>query len=189
MGGSGSSRWGSYTPKTTVEQCYSLTVSDLNKAGAFNYHYITGWIGYPSDTFPDTNRFTVFLEIGYTESGARLLALSYWVNGVNERIEVPVVIQFTRPQFGGVRRWFTCPLSVNDEACGRRVGKLYLLPPGARYFGCRRCHDLVYSSSQEHDKTKDLFLRNPQALVEEITKPRHERKFKAVKAFLDLFKP
>jgi hypothetical protein len=34
---------------------------------------------------------------------------------------------------------------------GRRVGKLYL-PDGARYFGCRRCHDLTDTSTQEARK-------------------------------------
>jgi hypothetical protein len=35
----------------------------------------------------------------------------------------------------------------NGRECGRRVGKLYL-PPRARDFGCRRCHNLIYRSSQ-----------------------------------------
>jgi hypothetical protein len=62
-----------------------------------------------------------------------------------------VEVTSTVPRFGGLRWWFVCPLSVNGNECGRRVGKLYL-PDGARYFGCRRCHDLVYRSSQEARK-------------------------------------
>ncbi|MFH2063161.1 MAG: hypothetical protein ABIJ46_03335 [bacterium] len=47
----------------------------------------------------------------------------------------------TRPNYGGVRWWFVCPLSRNGRACDRRVGVLYL---GGRYFGCRRCYRLPY---------------------------------------------
>jgi hypothetical protein len=31
------------------------------------------------------------------------------------------------------------------------VGKLYL-PPGGRYYGCRHCYDLTYTSCQESHK-------------------------------------
>jgi hypothetical protein len=34
------------------------------------------------------------------------------------------------------------------------VSKLYM-PPGERYFLCRHCYGLAYSSSQEHDKRRD----------------------------------
>ena len=32
--------------------------------------------------------------------------------------------------------------------CSRRAAKLHL-PPGARYFACRRCYDLTYTSCQD----------------------------------------
>lgn len=65
-----------------------------------------------------------------------------------EDIQLPVRFDVTPTQFGGERPWFICPLVVREVPCGRRCTKLYL-PPGARYFGCRRCHDLTYASSQE----------------------------------------
>jgi hypothetical protein len=43
------------------------------------------------------------------------------------------------------------------------VGKLYL-PKGGRYYGCRDCCRLTYTSCQEHDKRVDVFLRNREAL-------------------------
>jgi hypothetical protein len=49
----------------------------------------------------------------------------------------------TQPHFGGQRFWFRCE-------CGRRAGRLYL-PTGETFFRCRRCHDLTYQSSQEHN--------------------------------------
>ena len=42
--------------------------------------------------------------------------------------------------------------------CGARVKKLYL-PPGTRYFGCRRCHDLTYESVQTHGTRVEAYLR------------------------------
>ena len=44
------------------------------------------------------------------------------------------------------------------------MGKLYL-PPGARYFGCRRCHELTYRSCQEHDGRVSALRRNPEQLA------------------------
>jgi hypothetical protein len=43
------------------------------------------------------------------------------------------------------------------------VAKVYL-PLGGRYYGCRHCHGLTYTSCQEHDKRADLLRRNPEAL-------------------------
>jgi len=37
---------------------------------------------------------------------------------------------------------------VNDEACARRVRKLYL-PPDEKYFGCTRCYQLKYESRRD----------------------------------------
>ena len=47
--------------------------------------------------------------------------------------------------FGGSRGFFVCPL--DKKGCLQRVTRLYL-PPGAAYFGCRKCHDLTHSSAQ-----------------------------------------
>ncbi|MBW3599539.1 MAG: hypothetical protein KY475_19980 [Planctomycetes bacterium] len=52
-------------------------------------------------------------------------------------------------------RW---SLVVRGVACQRRAGKLYL-PPGAKYFGCRTCHDLTYRSSQEAHQAERLFAQ------------------------------
>ena len=49
-----------------------------------------------------------------------------------------------------------CPLVVDNVPCGRRAAKLHL-PPRARYFGCRQCHGLTYTSCQESHKDDALF--------------------------------
>jgi hypothetical protein len=65
----------------------------------------------------------------------------------------PARLAPSHPRFGGLRWWFICPLTVNGVACGRRVGKLYLL---GRYYGCRHCHGLTYTSCQESHKYDGL---------------------------------
>jgi hypothetical protein len=47
-------------------------------------------------------------------------------------------------------------LGAGGPPCGRRVGKLYL-PPCGRYFGCRHCYRLTYTSCQESHKYDDLY--------------------------------
>ena len=80
------------------------------------------------------------------------------------QIDYKVSLVTTQPHFGGLRWWFACP----NAQCGRRVSKLYR-PPGEDYFLCRHCHNLVYRSSQEHDKKMDGYLRlrrlSPEALM------------------------
>jgi hypothetical protein len=90
-----------------------------------------------------------------------LVRLFYTVGSPGEALDYRVGLVTTRPQFGGLRWWFVCPLVVNGLPCGGRVAKLYLC---GRYFGCRRCHGLTYTSCQEHDKRVDAFLRNPEAI-------------------------
>jgi hypothetical protein len=97
-------------------------------------------------------------SIGYrvtrNDYGVRIILHYRWRD--SESIAIPVHVQTTPTQFGGERSWFTCPLIVRDRACNRRVGKLHL-PPGARYFGCRTCHDLSYRSAQEAHSTERVF--------------------------------
>jgi hypothetical protein len=73
-----------------------------------------------------------------------------------ERMDYPVGLTTTPLPWGGVRWWFLCPLVRNGLPCGRRMGKLYL-PPGGRYFGCRHCYDLTYTSCQESHKFDGLY--------------------------------
>jgi hypothetical protein len=77
--------------------------------------------------------------------------LYYTFTASQMHIDYRIHLQTTYPRFGGLRWWFLCPLTVNGYACSRRVGKLYL-PPGSRYFGCRHCYALTYTSCQESRK-------------------------------------
>jgi hypothetical protein len=82
-----------------------------------------------------------------------------WVWNSTQRQEsanYTIRLTTTRPRFGGLRWWFLCPLVTWGRACERRVGKLHL-PPHGRYFGCRQCHALTYTSCQESRKYDRLF--------------------------------
>lgn len=64
--------------------------------------------------------------------------------------------------YGGRRLWFRCPIAMDDIACNRRVGMLFL-PPDPSVFGCRHCHNLTYRSSQTHDPRISKLFSNPVA--------------------------
>jgi hypothetical protein len=60
-------------------------------------------------------------------------------------------------RFGGARPYFVCPGVVNGRACGRRVAKLY---GPSRYFLCRHCNRLAYTSQSEGDLDRALRRAN-----------------------------
>jgi hypothetical protein len=80
----------------------------------------------------------------------------YSMKSANAKLDYTVRLVTTGCHLGGVRWWFICPLSRNEVTCGRRVRKLYL---HGKYFGCRRCHDLSYTSCQESDSRVYAALR------------------------------
>ena len=83
-----------------------------------------GWT-YQGDDRPHA---IVSYEADLTEPDDPWLRLRYHVGG--ERMNSIVRLVSTRPNYGGRRWWFLCPL------VGRRAAKLYL-PPGAKLFGSR----------------------------------------------------
>jgi hypothetical protein len=58
-------------------------------------------------------------------------------------VDYKIYLVKTPCHFGGYRYWFKCGLYKNGVYCGRRVGVVYL---DGKFFGCRHCHDLTYSS-------------------------------------------
>ncbi len=69
-------------------------------------------------------------------------------SGEKTHYDYKISLTTTPCNFGGVRYWFICPLSVNGVYCGRRTGMLYLAS-GGHYFGCRHCYNLSYVSRNE----------------------------------------
>ncbi len=159
MGGTDSGRWRYHDKKLTVEECWAIGVSDVVR------------VVDPSKPGPTSGSLRTIkpakgrrmssvgcvLEVG--DDGRPLLRLSYQLGdkwGIEHWFEQVLRLQTTRPNFGGVRWWFSCPRTVDGEECGRRVGKLYR-PPSSRYFACRRCLDLTYESCQRSHRHDGLF--------------------------------
>lgn len=167
MGGYGSTRWAWHSKADTVEDCRVLDAAELTRKGLLprgaSLSTILSWT--------DTRTGKVVSSLGLAVSTEGLVPevrLDYSIRG--EPLTSTVRLLETRPNYGGFRWWFRCPLVVNGRTCGRRVLKLYL-PPGGKWFGCRSCYRLTYTSCQEHDKGVDAFLRNPAAAREVLSMP------------------
>lgn len=146
MGGLGSGCWerDDCDKKISVEECYIIDVNEIARDDKLR----VGAVG----VYTWSNQFDEHLlrvDFSTVPSGymKRALLLMYrwedWRGEDSEDVSLPILLQTTYPNYGGVRWWFTCPLIVEGKPCNRRVGKLYL-PPGERYFGCRHCHNLAY---------------------------------------------
>jgi hypothetical protein len=113
------------------------------------------WLSGSWAWFRDAGRKEQTASIGYEvntlDPAGPWLRLTYTLTASKVDVDYRIALQTTRLRFGGARWWFTCPLVADDVPCDRRVGKLYL-PPGGRYFGCRHCHRLTYTSCQESRK-------------------------------------
>jgi hypothetical protein len=142
MGGFGSGRWQLYDKRQTVEDCSILDIGVLNEFRLFSY-------GFATDTIPFTNALGQIIDsvhVTIETSIPEPYVILRFGGGHGRDIEQTISLKTTEPHFGGVRWWFCC-------ACGNRVGKLYRVAYG-RYFRCRGCNDLTYTSCQKsHVKT------------------------------------
>lgn len=92
------------------------------------------------------------------------VVLRYALGGDANLTHEPIDLEAQRAGFGGRRYWLRCP------RCHSRRAKVYL-PPGERRFACRDCHDLTYTSVQEHDARIDRLRRDPEALIRTLENP------------------
>lgn len=84
--------------------------------------------------------------------------LVLWMPSIG-RIVSRVRLDHVSAKFGGARPYFLCP------SCGARGRKLYWPLEGPGGIGCRRCHELSYSSSQERPVSATK-------LLEHVSRPR-----------------
>jgi hypothetical protein len=145
MGGYGSGSHGCYSAKDTVEDCYALDVNWMTREGMFDGDgWRSGSIRWSnSQTGEETS--SISYELNTRE---RWVRLHYRLIRSDTSVDYKVPLTTTDLPWGGVRYWFVCALTCNGRYCGRRVGKLYLAP-GGRYYGCRHCNNLTYTSCQE----------------------------------------
>jgi hypothetical protein len=133
--------------KDTVEDCRSVSISFLKKHGYLSEPCcMSGGISWKNSCGEETSSIGIVVSTLDGENNIRFHYTST-KRDTGEKTEYDYKVQLTTTpcNFGGVRYWFTCPLSTNGVYCGRRVAKLYCVP-GAKYYGCRHCHDLSYES-------------------------------------------
>jgi len=127
MGGWGSRRQGSSAP--TVESFRKLDLADLERRDLVN----------AGDQ----------KALGSTlvELRCEGLFIRYFARTSSEYAEEFVPFSYTATQFGGRRRWLSCP------RCRRRCRVLYR----AQRFRCRTCLGLVYESTRQprHERVLD----------------------------------
>mgnify|MGYP003544139355 FL=1 len=92
---------------------------------------------------------TIRYEADLRDTDNAWLRLHYRANG--EAVDYKVQLVTTKPNYGGHRWWFICPIVRRDGGPPRRVAKLYL-PSGSKYFGSREAYGLTYTSCQESGK-------------------------------------
>jgi hypothetical protein len=161
MGGPGSGNsyhWWRPSRKVVVEDCRELDANRWMRDGLLRADV---WQSGSCRWFRDAQCKEEASSIGFevnTLPGQAWVRLSYRFTATDDQVDYRVGLSATRPRFGGLRWWFVCPLAVDGVACGRRVGKLYL-PPHGRYFGCRHCHRLTYTSCRESRKYDALAWR------------------------------
>ena len=155
MGGSGSGNryhWHRRSKKTAVEHCLSLDANRWMREGILARGVIHS--GTWHWTYKSGKSCSIDYWVNTCETDFPLVQLSYsWKrdSGEPQSEQYSIHLTMTYPHYGGIRWWFVCPLVIGGQPCKRRVGKLYL-PPSARFFGCRHCYDLTYTSCQESDK-------------------------------------
>jgi hypothetical protein len=133
MGGSGSGSWYRWNSKTTVESQYKIDIRWMKRQGYLH----PGAVG----VLLWGSRGKESGSIGYRVKTDRLILVyrNRQYGGRWENIEDEIYFTWTQCNYGGNRRWFLCP------ECNRRVAVIY----GGKYYRCRHCHNLTYSSQQE----------------------------------------
>ncbi len=119
------------------------------------------------------------------------LLYSYTNNQTREKENMDYKIQLvtTNCNYGSKRYWFICPIVKNNQYCGRRVGVLYRI---GKYFGCRHCGELAYTSQMQSEKYKGFVsipdIERAEAKVKrQYYKGRPTRKYRKVMKLNDKF--
>ncbi len=131
-----------------------------------------------------TEEITFFVKVSpsTTYDGRPALRLEFIDPEEDNLIRKPIPLEQLEVLGGRAKRWFgRCP------QCLERCSKLYL-PPGNDRFGCRRCLDLGYESSQTSHAGVRRLRNNPQlcsAIIEgpvPMTSSGHRRFWNAMRA-------
>ena len=130
------------------------------KRGCYNFmDYKTGrttWISIEVTVNPPESEEDNHIRLMYT----------YNFSNSPEQYDYYIPLVTTECRYGGVRFWFRCTHRKKDgERCYNRVGVLYLKNG---LFACRKCHELVYESTNLSGADKKAGHIIPMGKVEEL---------------------
>jgi len=140
--------WRKTLSRYTVEQCRELSAAALMRDGLLRPDQRASTTMTWTSGETGKLRFALRCE-AHTGCDSGTLRLRYERAKYGETFDYLIRLTTTPLPWGGLKWWFTCPLSKHEVPCRRRVGKLYLL---GRYFACRHCHELTYQSCQDSNK-------------------------------------
>ena len=139
MGGFRSGR-PSGSSRAKVEDYRSLDVNRLHREGCLRPGWTGGW------SWKRDGEEVASIGVRASEDKIRVIYRVRIGGGDWEDVVESVHIARIPCRYDGSRPYFVCPGVVNGSECGRRVVKLY---QGGRYFLCRHCYRLAYSSQSE----------------------------------------
>ena len=132
-----------WSSKQVTEDLKRVTIPFLKKNGYLNQEWKSGGINWSRNREEIGN---IGIQSTIDERWCYVRFSYSQINrDTNEKKEFDYQVQLvTTPcNYGGVRYWFKCPLSIKGQYCGKRIGILY---KGGDYFGCRHCYNLTYES-------------------------------------------
>jgi hypothetical protein len=134
--------------KKTCEESKALSIAFLNSQGFFSGVNKSGLITWRSFRGEST------VWISFCLSGETYMRVRYALtdlHGNQSEYDYNIRLTTTSCNFGGVRYWFVCPSVKNSVQCSRRVGVIYI---DRKYFACRCCHRLTYSSQHKYSSRR-----------------------------------
>jgi hypothetical protein len=138
MGGFGSGSWYRFSTKNLVENCLCIDICKLNRDGMLSSHWMQSLSWSNGSNIALTSK-PDSIELSYSVSR----------NGQKEDVNYTIPLSWTPCNYGGKRPWFICP----GKSCNKRVANLYLR---GKYFLCRHCHGLAYSSQRDSEESRLL---------------------------------
>jgi len=161
--------------KSTAENSHALSIFWLNKHGYLDkdYSYKSGIITWTSGFGNKSNvAFSIVKDDWGTTEEKICIELKYthtdrWTNEKSD-MDFKIPIATTSCNYGGKRYWFVCPLTKNEQYCGRQVGVIYSID---KWFGCRHCGEIAYNSQMSGGR-----FRGSSVCVPDIEKAEQEVK-------------
>ncbi len=137
-----------WSKKTEADGLKKIQNWWLKKHGYLRGPWVSGFIKWTNSWSKKESSVGINVVLSDVESYLRIYYNQTNEEGEKKDFDYKIPITTTPCYFGGNRYWFTCPWYKSGVYCGRRVGVLYL---GEKYFACRYCYDLSYSSrNQSH---------------------------------------